>query len=267
MTLLGESTAADWDTSQAEQGVHHETDADTDFGPADEVEKGYATGLSGLQHYFPLQEDSGVANDIIGGGTSTDNDNHPNQGVSGILGNNATEFDASNSEGLRFGTEGRYANVTALAWVTWSSPGNFSAIVGNLSGFSSSDDGWAVRTESTAGELSVDLFASGGTRAQATGGSINDGNWHLVGLRWDGADLDLLIDGSVAATDGTQSGNADYTNAMDLRIGRNPAGGNFWGGKINHVLIFNTAISDAFHTDLYDTVAGTSEYWADKKVS
>lgn len=268
MPTFGKSTAADWDDFRAVKGMHSEQPTGSDFAPADQLERGYSTGLSNLGFYTHLQEDSGDFNDVIGGGTSTTGANeYPTHGAAGLFGQDCVEFVAANTERIQWeGGEGRYANLTALAWVTWDSPDVFSAIVGNLSGFGSGDGGWSLRTEDVAGELSADVHATSG-RAQATGGAIDDGNWHLVGLRWDGADLDLLIDGSVASTDSSQSGDADYGTVDDLVIGRRADSGNYWDGKTGHVMIFNTAISDSFHSDLYDTATGPVEYWADGKVS
>ncbi len=71
---------------------------------------------------------------------------------------------------------------------------------------------------------------------------INDGQWHRIGLVWDGSRRTLYVDGVVAAQD-TQTAPAGSANGLFFGCGKAMGAGTFWSGLIDDVRIYNVALS------------------------
>jgi len=69
-----------------------------------------------------------------------------------------------------------------------------------------------------------------------------DGQWHRIGLIWDGSRRMLYVDGVVAA-EGTQSALSGSGNGLYIGTGKNMEPGTFWSGLIDDVRIYNRAVS------------------------
>jgi len=71
--------------------------------------------------------------------------------------------------------------------------------------------------------------------------NITDGQWHRVGLVWDGSNRTLYVDGIEAAQD-TQNGLQGLDSGLYIGCGRNMEAGTFWSGLIDDVRIFNRVV-------------------------
>jgi len=70
---------------------------------------------------------------------------------------------------------------------------------------------------------------------------ITDGQWHRIGLVWDGSRRSLYVDGVVAAED-TQSALPSSGNGLYIGTGKNMEAGTFWSGLIDDVRIYSRAV-------------------------
>jgi hypothetical protein len=73
-------------------------------------------------------------------------------------------------------------------------------------------------------------------------GVVTDGQWHSVGLVWDGLQRTLCVDGVVVAGD-TQSGMAASAGGLYMGVGKDFAPDSFSSGLIDDVRIYNRAVS------------------------
>jgi len=71
---------------------------------------------------------------------------------------------------------------------------------------------------------------------------ITDGQWHRIGLVWNGAHRTLCVDG-VAVTDDTQSGLEGSQLGLYIGVDKNYAPGTFFSGLIDDVRIYNRVVS------------------------
>ncbi|MBN1361992.1 MAG: PD40 domain-containing protein [Sedimentisphaerales bacterium] len=70
---------------------------------------------------------------------------------------------------------------------------------------------------------------------------ITDGQWHDIGLVWDGATRFLYVDGEEVAQD-TPNALAISTGRLILGAGKNLAVGTFWSGLIDDVRIYDCVV-------------------------
>ncbi len=70
---------------------------------------------------------------------------------------------------------------------------------------------------------------------------ITDGNWHRVGLVWDGSNRMLCVDDAVVAED-TQNGLEGSFNGLYIGCGKNMQPGTYFAGLIDDVRIYNRAV-------------------------
>jgi len=71
--------------------------------------------------------------------------------------------------------------------------------------------------------------------------SITDGNWHHVGVTWDGMSRVLYVDDIVVAAD-TQPRLAKNLEGLNIGCGPDMTPGTFWSGLIDEVRIYNRAV-------------------------
>ncbi|MHC4165782.1 MAG: LamG-like jellyroll fold domain-containing protein [Planctomycetota bacterium] len=72
--------------------------------------------------------------------------------------------------------------------------------------------------------------------------TITDGNWHRIGLVWDGLHRTLVVDG-VAVAEDTQNGLQNAAGGLYIGTGKAMAPGTFFSGMIDDVRIYNRAIN------------------------
>jgi hypothetical protein len=71
---------------------------------------------------------------------------------------------------------------------------------------------------------------------------ITDGNWHRVGLTWDGSNRKLYVDDVEVAKD-TQAGLTGSQGGLNIGAASTLAPGTFWSGLIDDVRIYDRAIT------------------------
>lgn len=205
----------DLDASASEVGVVHESVANTDHDDANALKQGYplasplhATNLDG---YWPLHEDSGTtANDFSGNG----NDgtvSGATQGVTGILGTSAYDFDgADDFVGLP-----SMSNTSALTFDAWANLDAASIDSGAVETIISSDDNNRARIKfddsnhnnKWAFQINASSNVDIGSTTTATAGE-----WTHIAGAWDGSTMRLYVDANEENT-GSQSGSGTGGNS------------------------------------------------------
>lgn len=72
---------------------------------------------------------------------------------------------------------------------------------------------------------------------------VTDGNWHRIGLVWDGSHRHLYVDGSEVALDATSlSELAGAEGGLYFGAGSNLSPGTFFSGMIDDIRIYNRAV-------------------------
>jgi hypothetical protein len=72
--------------------------------------------------------------------------------------------------------------------------------------------------------------------------AITDGQWHCIGLVWDGSNRTLYVDGVAVAND-TQPGLEDSQMGLYIGVDKNYAPGTFWSGLVDDVRIYSEALT------------------------
>ncbi len=70
---------------------------------------------------------------------------------------------------------------------------------------------------------------------------VTDGNWHRIGLVWDGSNRILYVDDLLVAED-TQNGLESSNDGLYIGCGKNMQPGTYWSGLIDDVRIYNRAV-------------------------
>jgi len=108
-----------------------------------------------------------------------------------------------------------------------------------------------VSQQIAANWLTVDVDGNLMTELKGTGRStgplfskavITDGQWHRIGLVWDGSNRTLYVDGVVVAED-TQPSLDGSTMGLYIGVDKNFTTGTFFSGLIDDVRIYNRAVS------------------------
>jgi hypothetical protein len=71
---------------------------------------------------------------------------------------------------------------------------------------------------------------------------VSDGNWHRVGLTWDGSNGSLYTDDINAAKD-TQSKFGASAHGLYIGAGKNLEPGSFWSGLTDDLRIYNRPVT------------------------
>jgi hypothetical protein len=71
---------------------------------------------------------------------------------------------------------------------------------------------------------------------------VTDGDWHRIGLNWEGSALRLYVDDALVAED-TQDGLEDTFAGLVIGCGSTMAPGTFFSGLIDDVRIYNRAVT------------------------
>ncbi|UCG56817.1 MAG: MBL fold metallo-hydrolase [Phycisphaerales bacterium] len=192
--------------------------------------------LPGILAYWELDEtEGGVAHDSVGG-----NDGYgpldmvwwPEDGKLG----GALEFDGTDDFLLTtFSLNPAETSFSAFAWIKGGGPGE--VILSQASGAN-----WLLADPSE-GKLMTELRGSGRFgRTLLSQTVITDGNWHHVGMTWDGSNRILYVDDFEVARD-TQTGLVGSDGVVQIGAGSAPAPGTYWDGLIDDVRIYNRAVT------------------------
>lgn len=212
----------------------------------------------GLQAYYPMDEGSGSlardyssqTNDGILGGTPT----LPTW-ATGQIGE-SVHFDGANDELVTAGTHA-YNTVTVSAWVK----AEADAVTGNRGVVSNSRDccgtygGYQLEVnhpDATNVNARFRIWNSTGTTSYGTNDvALTTGVWtHLVGT-YDGSDVKLYKNGTLADTNSSYSGTIN-TPTANIKIGNMGAYVAYFKGTIDEAMIFNRALSADEVEAMYD---------------
>jgi hypothetical protein len=193
-------------------------------------------GDPGLIAYWRLDEASGVvAADIAGTHDGTLVGDPLWQPVGGMLGG-ALQLDGVDDYiATTLVLDPTAGPFSVFAWVKGGAPGQ--AILSRAGGAN-----WLVAS-SPDGALMTDLKSTN-RKAKALTSSvvIVGGEWHRVGLSWDGSNRILYVDESEVARDAP--GNlAPSTGGLYIGAGSTLAAGSFWSGLIDDVRIYDRAVT------------------------
>ncbi|MHC4677197.1 MAG: LamG-like jellyroll fold domain-containing protein [Planctomycetota bacterium] len=100
-----------------------------------------------------------------------------------------------------------------------------------------------LQADASDGRLMSELRDSGGSTVPLVSETvITNGEWHRIGLVWDGSHRTLSVDGVVVAED-TQNSLAASTGGLYIGVGKDYAPTSFFSGLIDDVRIYNRAVS------------------------
>ena len=123
---------------------------------------------------------------------------------------------------------------SVFAWINGGAPGQ--TIISQTDGTD-----W-LSTDPSDGSLITVLKGLGRGAADLISHTIiTDGNWHRIGLVWDGLNRALYVDDILVAED-TQNSLKDSDNGLYIGCGKNMEAGTFWSGLIDDVRIYNRVV-------------------------
>jgi hypothetical protein len=122
---------------------------------------------------------------------------------------------------------------SVLAWVNGGAPGQ---VVMSQQGAAN----WLMAD--TEGNLMTELKGSGQSAAELPSQAIViDGDWHRIGVVWDGFSRTLYVD-SIAVAQDTQDGLQGSESGLYIGTGKSMESGTFWSGMIDDVRIYNRVV-------------------------
>jgi hypothetical protein len=130
------------------------------------------------------------------------------------------------------------SGFSVLTWVRRGAPGQ--AVLSQSGGVS-----WLC-TDSVHGCLMTELTSPGRSSVGPMLSQVNitDGNWHRVGVVWDGSNRRLYVDGVDVAKDAAPLASLEEAaGSLYLGAGSTRAPGTFFSGLIDDVRIYNRAVS------------------------
>ena len=189
-----------------------------------------------LVAYWKLDETEGfIVHDSAGGKDATANGNPVWQPTAGKV-RGALEFDgADDYVSTPFILDPAAGAFSVFAWVKGGGPEQ--AIISQAGGVN-----WLAAGTSQ-GKLMTELKAAGrfGTPLFSEA-VIIDGEWHRVGLTWDGSTRTLFVDNVEVAKD-TQAGLTGSQGGLQIGAGKGLETGSFWSGLIDDIKIYDWAVT------------------------
>lgn len=283
------STATDWDSNQSENGVVHESVANTSYNNGSDLRKGLSieSPFKQPQIFCPLNETSGGTAYNFGnsGGNGTVGD--VTKGVNGVLGTTAYRFNGNNSSGsgVNFGDADvvQGGSMTALAWVKvqdfnfgTSTGGHFSDLHGQIIGkqgnsASQSDDNYELGVLE---DGSVGWYSESNSDALSIeGGSISKDSWYMIAGRYNqsNGEISIIINKSSVANGSINSSGID-PNDNSVGIGASPDSnytGNYFtfNGDIAFAYIWDEYLTDTELERIYNAVVSDSSLTTSKKTN
>ena len=123
---------------------------------------------------------------------------------------------------------------SVFAWVKGGGPGQ--VILSQAGGAN-----WLI-ANAPAGALATELKSIGRQSSVLTSQTVvTDGDWHLLGLTWDGTHRILYVDDIEVAKD-TQANLPSASGGLRIGTGSTLAPGTFWSGLIDDVRIYDRAV-------------------------
>ena len=120
-----------------------------------------------------------------------------------------------------------------IAWIKGGAPGQVIVSQQNASNWLTIDAEGNLMTElKCVGRSTGPLFSEA---------VITDGQWHRIGLVWDGSNITLCLDDVVVAKD-TRGGLEGSENGLNIGAGKMTQPGTYFSGLIDDVRIYNRAV-------------------------
>jgi len=156
---------------------------------------------------------------------------HPEGGKVG----GALMFDGVDDYALtQYGPNPADGSFSIFAWVKGGLPGQ--VILSQMYA-----ENWLC-IDSIEGNLMTELKASGRSGGPLQSQTvIPDGNWHHIGLVWNGSFRTLYVDGITVAED-TQDGLEGSDSGLNIGCDKNMEAGTYWSGLIDDVRIYNRVV-------------------------
>ena len=125
---------------------------------------------------------------------------------------------------------------SVFVWIKGGAPAQF--VLSQMGG-----SNWLC-TDSVEGNLMTELkaYGRGATGPLLSQTVITDGNWHRIGLVWDGSQRTLYVDDIAVAQDAQPDLEASE-NGLYIGAGTPMEPGSFWSGLIDDVRIYNRAVT------------------------
>ena len=208
--------------------------------------------VAGLVAFYPFDgnanDESGKGNDAIVNGATPATDRFGNS-------NSAYSFDGMNNfirvRNSRF-LNGN-ATLTLAVWIKSSRSSNQRVLTKGAP----NDYQYAIafgEPQMGAGNVSIHAWTFAGGDHMKAGAFAGDDRWHfVVGIIQNHTSLELYIDTRLAARNSTPGSNSwNLTGIGDLFIGSSPnAAGNFFGGFLDDIRIYDRALSESEISELY----------------
>lgn len=242
-------TATDWDNAQSEDGVVHESVANTDHNDATIVKQGYRIAspykAASLVGYWAFHEDSGSTAYDFSGNNNDGTINGATVGATGLLGTSSYSFDGTDD----YVSLPTFAAPSAYTVAFWSNLDNHNSDHQQLT----MADGphFLVRSE-TDGNQYLYHRNDSATWVSISAASAT-GSWIFWTATWDGSTIRLYKNGTEQASASVSS--------MNSQSNGNSIGGDsfnsvkFVAGDIAGVRYDNAALSASEIQYLYDVVA------------
>lgn len=201
---------------------------------------------SGLLGWWPL---NGNGNDASGvGNNGTVNNAVATTGQNGQS-NGAYTFNGVDSNVfLGMGVPVNRSAISVYAWARFTSVGPLFGVGGGWTA-----NGYHIyRTASNVLRVELQDVATA-TKTMCDSTVVADSNWHHYGFSWDkskNSQIRVYVDGVLTATC-YRTADIGLPLAGNLYIGRNVSGGNYYGGDIDDVRLYNRSLSAAEVSALY----------------
>jgi subtilisin family serine protease len=196
----------------------------------------------GLFAYWKLDETEGtIANDSVADNDGTLNGNPVWEPAGGKI-NGALEFDGIDDYvSTPFILDPAAGAFSVFAWIKGGSLGQ--VIISQTDGTGKGAT-W-LGTGPSDGTLMSAVVSSGRLAGPLVSNAvITDGQWHHIGLVWDGSYRTLYVDDSEAAKDAQpQSQPISANGGLYIGTGKGREAGSFWSGLIDDVRIYDRAIT------------------------
>lgn len=121
-----------------------------------------------------------------------------------------------------------------IAWVNGGAPGQVVVSQQNASNWLAIDAEGCLMTE-----LKCTGRSAGPLYSETV---VTDGQWHRIGLVWDGSNITLCVDGVVVAED-TRDGLQGSGNGLNIGAGKMTQPGTYFSGLIDDIRIYNRAVN------------------------
>ncbi len=197
---------------------------------------GEVVEVLGLVAHWALDEEKGVvAHDSAGTCDGRLSGSPVWQPAGGMVGG-ALRFDGVND----FISISSIPNIikvpfSVFAWIKGGAPGQ--VVISQKGGMN-----WLC-TDSLEGNLMTELKASGLDGNELLSQTIiTDGNWHRIGLVWDGSHRALYVDG-IAVAENTQDNLEVSENWLYIGTDKVREDGTYWSGLIDDVRIYDVALT------------------------